>query len=615
MDEYRIRVRIFAFIILAVLSILGIRLAQLQLIDTQEYTGESRSNAVREMRVQPARGVIYDRNDVLMVDNEPTYTITITPHYFDDSRIGLLARLLEVPDSTVQRKLQEARQWSRYRPCRSFREVPFDVFSRVQENAYRLPGVSYEVSEKRRYLTDAQSAHAMGYIREITGGELERMREEGYRQGDLIGKTGLERTYENYLRGEMGSEFKLVNVRGLAFASYQDGEEDTPPVSGYDLHLTVDNRVQALAESLFVGKRGGAVAIDPNTGGIIAMVSAPDYDPAIFTQSVDTETWNYLTRSAERPMYNRATQSVFPPGSTWKPFMALMSLQEGNITAESRYTCPGYHPFGRGRFARCMGVHGSINVESAIQLSCNTFFFEMMMRTDVDTFSKYAHMFGFGERAPTDIAEMEAGTIPDSSYYNRMYPNGWTAGYSINLGIGQGDMTVTPLQLARYMAAVANEGTLHPPHLVKELRNPDTGDVLRPDLPASEQIPIERRHFETVKEGMQRVMEAGTGRLMQLPGIRAGGKTGTAQAPGGREDNSLFIMFAPLDDPKIAIAVEVENAGYGTSAAAPIASLMAELYLTGDIDLDNPQRRFVYNRALNARSQPLEVAEVSGGDG
>ncbi|GIV62030.1 MAG: penicillin-binding protein 2 [Rhodothermaceae bacterium] len=603
MEDYRIRIRIFIGLILVVLSILGLRVFQLQVLDASAYTGESRSNAIREVRVLPARGVMYDRHGVLMVDNEPTYTVTLIPRYFDRSRIGLLAGLLGVPDSVVARKLDEARAWSAFKPSPAFREVPFDVLSRILEHRDELPGVEYEVVPKRRYLTKARAAHALGYIREITADELARRRADGYRQGDLIGQAGLEKQYETVLRGQLGIEYKQVNVHGLVVRPYRDGAEDRPPVNGFDLHLTIDSGVQALAESLFVNKRGAAVALDPRTGGIIALVSKPDFDPDLFSRSVPRQTWQYLTQSPVKPMFNRATMSGMPPGSTWKPFMALMALQEGLITERTIINCPGGYRLGSRVFRDHAGhAHGPINVKEAIQHSCNTFFFTLMMRTDVNTWSRWARRFGFGRTIPMDLAEQSPGLIPDSSYFNRTYPRGWTAGYTINLGIGQGDMVVTPMQLARYVAAVANGGTLLPPHLVERLEHPDTGEVRYPDRPAPETIPVDPHYFEVVREGMRRVMEAGTGRGVQIPGIPSGGKTGTAQAPGGRKDHSLFIMFAPFDDPRIALAVLVENGGFGATQAAPIASLLAEQYLTGQI---SPQRAWLVQRLLTLQSEPL----------
>ena len=610
MIDYRVRARIFVGVIVLLLGLLVLRLAQMQLWQTELYAGESRSNAVREQRVMPARGAIYDRNGVLLVDNAPAYSLLITPRYFDPKNIPLLARLLEVPDSVVANRLAQARAWSAYRPSRVFTDLPFETFSRVVENLYRLPGVQYEIDQRRRYHTPARAAHALGYVREITRAELEQLRDDGYAMGDRIGKAGLEKFYEKALRGVPGRAFKLVNIHGQEIKPYRDGAEDVPPISGYDLHLGIAYRVQALAESLFVGKRGAVVALDPNNGEIIALVSMPDFDLEVLSGPIDPETWRYLTTSPEKPLFNRATMSGVPPGSTWKPFMALVGLQEGVITARSTIYCPGGYLLGT-RLFRCHGgAHGSLDVREAIEKSCNTFFFTVMMRLDVNTLHRWAQRFGFGRPIPMDIAEQNSGLIPDSAYYNRRYPNGWTAGYTINLGIGQGDMTVTPMQLARYVAAIANGGTLYPPHLVRELVHPETGEVLRPQLPPPEHIPIKPEYFQIVREGMRRVMEKGTARWVQIPGIPAGGKTGTAQAPGGRKDHSLFIMFAPYDAPKIAIAVLVENAGFGATVAAPIASLMAELYLTGEV-ATTPQRRYMLEHVLRQRSQPLDEPTVT----
>ena len=347
MEEYRVRVRIFIGIILFATGILGIQLFRLQIINQDEFREISRGNALRDLRVLPARGAIYDRSGTLMVHNEPTYTVTLTPRYFDESKVGLLARLLEMPDSVVTAKLTEARRWNSYRPSPSFRNVPFVVYSRIQENAYLLPGVGKEIDQKRRYLSQARAAHALGYIHEINRTELDNLDDQDdgaseakYRQGDLVGKTGVERRYERYLRGIPGSAFKVVNVHGLEVKSYQNGQEDKPPSSGYDIHLALDIDVQALAESLFVNKRGAVVALDPNSGGIITMVSKPDFDPALFSQPLDIDTWRYLNNSPEKPLYNRATMNRMPPGSTWKPFTltTLNAICAGSPAAPSRWS-------------------------------------------------------------------------------------------------------------------------------------------------------------------------------------------------------------------------------------------------------------------------------------
>jgi penicillin-binding protein 2 len=601
MDEYRTRVRIYAGVVLTVFLILGARLGQLQLMQPEDAI--TAANAVRERPVEAARGAIYGRDSTLLADNRPTYTIMLTPRYFDRSKAPLLADLLGVADSTVRRKLQDAREWSAFRPSRSFRGVSFETFSRVQEHKYELPGVSHEIELRRRYHTAANATHALGYVREIGARALARRTDEGYRPGDYVGKTGVEKAYESVLRGERGSEFVLVNVRGTEIMPYRDGKNDEPPVGGYDLHLALNHQVQALAESLFVGKRGAAIALDPDTGEILSFVSKPDFPPSIFTRSVSDAAWDSLRSAPTDPLYNRATRSGFPPGSTWKPFMSLVALETGIIEPTERLDCPAGYRFGNRVFRNHGGQdEGMITVEKAIEVSCNTFFYKLMDEMPLGTWHDWARTFGFGQKVPLDIGEQAPGLIPDSSYFDRTYGR-WTEGYLINLGIGQGDMSVTPLQLARYAAALANGGTLPPPHFVRKMVHPQTGAVRRPDLPSPDTIPIDSAHFATVRQGMRRVMTDGTGQWVRIPDIPAAGKTGTAQNPHG-EDHSLFIMFAPFDDPEIAIAVAIENAGYGASAAAPIASLMAEQYLTGEI-ADTWQRRYWIKRLRDSvRSAP-----------
>lgn len=605
MDEYHVRVRIYVGVVLAVLVLLGLRLGQLQLLNGG---GVLQGSAVRERPVDPARGAIYDRDSTLLVDNKPTYTIQLTPRYFDESKVGLLASLLEVPDSTVRRKLEEASAWNAFRPSRSFREVSFETFSRVQEHLYELPGVSHDVELRRRYHSPARAAHALGYVHEIDKRSLTQRREQGYRPGDYVGKTGLEHAYESVLRGDRGSRFVLVNVRGSEIMPYRNGTPNEPAISGADLHLTLDHELQALAESLFVGKRGAAVALDPDTGEILSLVSKPDFNPALFSQSVSGAVWDSLRTDPGDPLFNRALQSGFPPGSTWKPFMALVALQTGMLRPNERLDCPPGYRIGRRVFKNHDGQdEGRITVEKALEVSCNTFFYQLMDRMELSTWHDWALQFGFGRKVPLEGFRQASGLMPDSSYFTRQYRT-WTQGYTINLGIGQGDMSVTPIQLARYAAALATGGTLPSPHFVRRIGRSETRELVPPEVPAPDTIPVDDRHFETVRRGMQRVMTAGTGRWIQIPGISSAGKTGTAQNPHG-EDHSLFIMFAPFEDPEIALAVVVENAGYGATAAAPIGSLMAEKYLTGRI-ADTWERRYWRQRLREEiRSTPLRDQE------
>jgi len=610
MDEYRTRVRIYAGVVVFVFLLLGLRLVQLQGLGGATDDGVPPGSAVREQALEASRGAMYDRDSTLLVDNQPTYTILLTPRYFDRSKAPLLADLLGVADSTVRARLHEARERNAFRPIPSFREVSFETFSHVQEHLYELPGVSYDVELRRRYHTSAQAAHTLGYVHEIDDQTLAQRQSQGYRLGDRIGRTGLEQVYESSLRGEQGREFVLVNVHGTEVKRYHDGKMDEPSVGGYDLHLTLDHQVQALAESLFVGKRGAAVALDPDTGEILSFVSKPDFDPALFARSVSTSAWDSLRSDPHDPLYNRATQSGYPPGSTWKPFMALVALETGLLTENKRLDCPSGYRIGRRVFHNHgRKDEGRITVRKAIEVSCNTFFYQVMDKMTLDTWHDWALKFGFGQEVPLEGFRQEAGLIPDSSYFDRVYGR-WTQGYTINLGIGQGDMSVTPLQLARYAAALGNGGTLPTPHFVRKAAHPETGTIHRPDIPPPKPIPIDSTHFNTVQAGLHRVMTEGTGQWVQIPDIPSAGKTGTAQNPHG-EDHSLFIMFAPYEDPEIALAVVVENAGYGATAATPIASLMAEKYLTGTI-ADTWERRYWRKRLREeVRSAPGIEADTS----
>ena len=602
-DPHSARGRIFSIAIVVVLSLLLGRLAQLQILDTSEYSGESRTNSMRENRVLPARGAIMDRDGRVLVDNQPAYSVTVTPHYYDETKTEELAEVLEMPVEVLEQRIQQAIDYYRYLPSPVLNGVPFDRLARMLERSDEFRGVNYHATQKRRYPSPMRASHVLGYVREITGDDLERRSEDGYRPGDRIGQRGVERAYERELRGEIGSEFRLVNVHNQDVSSFRDGAEDVDPTPGKDLILTIDSDLQALAESLFVGKRGSVVALDPTNGEILAMVSRPDYELEPFTRQISAEEWAELNASEEKPMFNRATQSAQMPGSTWKPLIGLIALQEGVITPNETFYCPGYHEMGRGRFYRCLHVHGSVNVVEAVQESCNTFFFEMMRRLDVNTFARHARAFGFGRPIQSDLTEQDVGLVPDSSYYNRAYGR-WTVGYQMNIGVGQGELKVTPIQLARYVGAIAAEGLVYTPHLVRGMVNPETNQLERPELPEPERIPADPRYVDLIKESMRRVMTQGTGQFLQIPGgIESGAKTGTAQNPRGKDD-SVFIMFAPVENPRIAIAAVVENAGFGGTAAGPISSLMAELYLTGEIT-----RPWLVERMMTLRSDPLPETE------
>ena len=597
-EDARVRFRIFSVLVLALLSFLSVRLVQMQLLDREQYATEAEGNAIATRIIRPARGYIFDRNGILLVDNETTLSVTVTPRYFDEADLPLVARLASRPLAEVRAAYNKVKDRSAYQEAPLLENVPFSTFARLQESQYEIRGIGFSEDQQRRYHGGARLTHALGYVNEISDDELADLREQGYRLGDRIGKTGIEAQYEPVLRGRPGRHLRLVNVHGMEVQAYEGGAEDVEPQSGVALTLAVDSKVQALAESLFVNKEGGAVMLDVETGGIISMVSAPDYDLDIFRDGFTQAEVDFLYRNPAKPDFNRATMASLPPGSTWKPFMASVALQEGMIEENTTLFCGGGYVLGR--LYRCHGgAHGNIAVKDAIRVSCNTFFFRLMndtfvnaahpegIRMNLDMFDTWAHRFGFGQLAPLDIPNQLSGLIPDSSYYDRAFPQGWGPGYTVNLGIGQGNMGVSPLQLARYTAAVANGGTLVTPSLVMRQTNPETGITVTPSRRRAQEIPIEPRNFEIVREGMAAVVDAGTARRAQIPEfgdfpeIKVAGKTGTAENPRGR-DHAVFIAFAPRDNPQVAVGVIVENAGFGSTTAAPIASLMIEQYFRGE---------------------------------
>ena len=603
-DDARTRFHVFTGLVIGLVVFLGGRLVQMQIIDQEQYQTEAAGNAIETKIVRPARGYIFDRNGLLLVDNETTMSVTVAPRYFDTADLPLIAELAGLPLEEVQARYDKIVERSAYQEDVLLENVPFWTFARLQENQYQLRGVNFREDQQRRYHGDARLTHALGFVNEIGEEELDEMREQGYMLGDRIGKSGIEAEYEPVLRGRVGRAFVLRNVHGMEVERYEGGEQDVAPESGFALTLAVDATVQALAESLFVNKRGGAVMMDAKTGGIISMVSAPDFDLSIYRDGFTQAEVDFLYRNPEQPDFNRATQTALPPGSTWKPFMAAIALQEGMIDENTTLFCGGGYVLGR--LYRCHGgSHGNIAVRDAIRVSCNTFFFRLMndtfvnelhpggIRMDLDRWGDWAHRFGFGQLAPLDIPNQNTGLIPDSSYYDRVFPAGWGPGYTVNLGIGQGNMGTSPLQLARYTAAIGNGGTLVTPHLVMAQTDPETGITTTPSRRRPQQIPIEPRNFQVVREGMEAVVAAGTARRAQIPAygdfaeILVAGKTGTAENPRGK-DHAVFIAYAPVDDPQVAVGVIVENAGFGSTTAAPIASLMIEQYFRGQIA--SPQR-------------------------
>lgn len=599
----RSRYRLTVGAVLLVLAVYSVELVDLQLVHQDEYLSQTRGNAVDEIPVLPARGQMFDRDGRLLVANEPAFSVVVTPAVLRAGQVPELARLMGLPDTTVARRIQEARDHNPNTAVPIAQGLSPGVAARLHEQLFRLPGVQVVEGQRRTYLGGVDAPFVFGTVGEIGPDELawKRAAHMGYRLGDIVGRTGMEQAYEEALRGRPGSRFVIVDAFGRERGAWNEGRRDTEPTSAYDLTLSLDATVQAVAESLFVNKRGAAVALDPRNGEVIAYVSAPAYDPALIVPPVAPETWSRLTADSDRPLFDRAALSSQPLGSTIKPFMALLGLQEGTLDETTTIHCGGAYVWG-GHVFRDHGAHGRVNVHDAIRRSCNVFFFSTMMRTSFDAWTDFGHAVGFGRPVPSDLSGLGIGQWPDSTYFDETF-GAWTRGYLVSMGIGQGDLGVTPVQMARYAALLANGGTPVTPHFARELRNPETGGVMLPGIPVQEPLAFDPAHMKLVREAMLAVVESGTGRRSRIDGIAMAGKTGTAENPHG-EDHALFVAFAPFEDPRIAVAVLVENAGFGSTSAAPIASFMVEQFLHRRIA---PERRALFERTLAIRSAPPET--------
>ncbi|MFI5251856.1 MAG: penicillin-binding protein 2 [Bacteroidota bacterium] len=582
------RDQIFSVGIAILFLIFFMRLLQLQILYKDIYGKKSEENSVRPITREPIRGYIFDRTGTLIVDNRPSYSVTITPAEFPKKYIHDLSVILGVDSQFIVDRLKRGFLYNRFAPIRVKRDVDFATLSLIEENRDKLPGVDYQIETKRFYPTNARSPHLFGYTKEISERQLAENPID-YRPGDMIGATGLEAEYERYLRGQRGIEFMTVNAKGQILGNYNEGKNDMPIKEGDDLYLAIDAGVQSLAESLLTGRQGAVVAIDPNDGGILALVSKPDFDPEILSGYTSTADWKALNTDPQKPLFNRATLTRYPPGSTFKMVLAAAALEENKITPDWRVNCTGAFRFGTKVF-KDLHVHGSTNVIEAIQRSCNVFFYTTMLRVGFERWNHYGREFGFGSPTGIDIGEEDRGLLPSEEYFDKVYgKKGWTQGYLISLAIGQGEVGVSPLQMACYAMALATKGVYHKPHVVRRIRDKASGQLL--DAPVeTRNLGISSHTFDLIQEGMYRCvnLSGGTGNAAKVSGVVVAGKTGTAENPHGK-GHAWFIGFAPLDHPKIAICVLAENAGFGGVVAAPIAGMCIEKYIYGELIRTKPQ--------------------------
>ena len=557
-----------------------------------EYKVNADNNSMVYDYIYPPRGVIYDRNGEILVGNKVCYDILVTPKEVEEFDTLGLASALCIPDSLVRSKMEYYRK---NRKSIGFRTLPFlkqvssEVYMRFAEEEYRYPGFSSQVRSVREYPFNA-GGNLLGYISEVNANDIKKHPE--YKSGDYIGKTGLEAAREADLRGEKGYHIYLRDSRNRVQSSYMNGEHDKPAMPGHDIITTIDAHLQQYGQQLMEGKTGSVVAIEPSTGEILAMVSSPGIDVEVLSDI--GKYYGEIAKNPRKPMFNRTVMASYPPGSVFKLVNGLIGLQEGVLVPSNSYPCNGGYAYSSSRKLGCHAHSSPLAFRDAIATSCNGYFCYVLrnvlenkkygsIQEAFDVWREYVLSFGFGHKLGSDFPSELGGNIPTSNFYDRIYRKRWKFPTIVSLSIGQGEIGATPLQIANLAAIMANRGYYYIPHLVKD----SEGIEIDPKYHERQYTKVDTTHFAVAVEGMYMAVNGGgsaggTAFRAAIPGLEVCGKTGTAQNPHGK-DNSVFICFAPKDNPKIAVAAYVENAGFGAPWALPVASLMLEKYLNGEI--------------------------------
>lgn len=585
----------------------------IQLID-DTYSARGTTAGIDKITVYPSRGLIFDRNGNLLVNNVPVYDLMVVYNRLDPQMdTSAFCQLLGIDKNTFEEKIEKdwrSQRYSKVVPYVFLSRIPADTFARFQEHLYKFPGFYPQIRNIRAY-PYPNAAHLLGYIREVNQDDIDKGLGE-YRSGDYIGAAGLELAYEEYLKGQKGAKFILKDKFGREVGAYKEGSLDTLPVSGKDLVSTIDIDLQAYGEYLMQGKTGSIIAIEPTTGEILAMASMPTYDPNLLSiNSGRGQAFQKLIDDPRLPFFDRTVMAQYPPGSIFKTVVSLIGLQEEVINPQTGFSCSmGYYYNGR-----LYGCHDHIypgSVTTAIQHSCNSYYWQTFRRIidkfdfykpreGLDMFNSYLYQFGLGNELGIDFPREKGGNVPTSDYYDKVYKKGgWKSPTIMSLAIGQGELQMTSMQMANLAAIMANRGYYFIPHMVKAFKN-DTVHI-NPRYRERHEIDIDKHYFKYVVDGMEKVVTSGTAASAYVAGLDICGKTGTAQNPHG-EDHSVFFGFAPKENPKIAIAVFVENAGWGSSYAAPIASLMMEKYLNPNRTL-TPYRQYLENRMVELQLLP-----------
>lgn len=579
----RSKVTLFSFALVGFIFL--IRLFYLQVIN-DSYKLQAEDNVSRKIITYPSRGLIFDRNDKILVNNTPVYDIMVVPSELGEIDTTKFCSILEITREQFDESLTKAKKYSRYRPSTFLRQIPPESYTKLQEYLHHFPGFFSQVRTKRSY-PYKNAPHILGYLSEVNKSQMDSS--EYYGLGDYIGISGVEQAYETELRGIKGKSYRTVNALSKETGQFNQGANDIQAVEGKDLHLSLDIDLQILGDSLMKNKIGSIVAIEPATGEILAMNSNPFFDPNSISGRERGKSFTALNKDSLKPLFNRALMAQYPPGSTFKPIVGLVALEKRIIPANYYYACTKIYETNNLRLS-CSHYHTSAyNIAEAIRESCNPYFWHIFRETIdrsensiADSYNDWVdHVlyFGIGELLDVDIPGEEVGNIPDASFYDDLYGSRrWGSSTILSLGIGQGELTSTPLQLCHYTSVIANRGKIKRPHIVRKVNEKEIDG----EYDLERKAKFSEKNFEHIIEGLHLVVTEGTGKSAQIPGVEVCGKTGTAQNPHG-DDHSIFIGFAPKENPQIAVAVVVENAGFGSTYAAPIAGLIMEKYLNGSI--------------------------------
>ena len=580
------------------------RLFQLQVIRGANYDPINNATVKLEF-IYPERGYIYDRNGKLLVANQVSYDVMVQPNRVKPIDTLEFCQLLKIDKEDFLKRFQKAERYATYLPSVFLKQLAKEDFAYLQEKLHKFQGFYIQKRIIRNYPIKA-AANVLGYIGEVN--EQKARNNKYYQQGELEGKDGVEKQYEQYLRGKKGKRYLQRNNLNRVTGSYKKGAFDTLPINGKDLQLTLDIDLQLYAQKLMNGKRGGIVALEPSSGEILALVTSPSYDPNMLVGRQRSKNSVLLFRdSINKPTYDRGLSAVYPPGSPFKMMNALIALQENVINENTRFTCYGGYRYGSRphEFMRChCDIYGKpLSLKTAISRSCNSYFsntYKRIVEKDnnpkegMNNWNQHITSFGLGNYLGYDLPSGQKGLIPNGAYYDRRYRYAWNASTNISNAIGQGEVLTTPIQLANFTAAIANRGYFYTPHIVKKINN-ERIDNQKYTVP--KQTSIDKKNFGPVIEAMHEVFKTGTGKWSRIKGIEICGKTGTAEnftlINGFKEqleDHSILVAFAPKENPKIALAVFVENGGYGSTIAAPITSLIIEKYIKGEISPSNKYR-------------------------